>query len=397
LIAAWKDVGIAGILKESNPHENRVAVVPTAAAALRGKGIRLLFESHAGLAAGFPDDQYRAAGAEIAGRAEIFSESELLLAVRMDDVAPGRAAWEPLRAGQVLVGMADALWKPEVAAELARRRVTAFALDLIPRITRAQSMDVLSSMATVAGYKAALIAAMELPKMFPLLMTAAGTSPPARVFVLGAGVAGLQAIATSRQLGAVVEAYDVRPAAREEIESLGARALELPLGVGDPQDERGYARPLGDDANRRQRDLLAKVLPRNDVVITTAAVPGSRPPLLINEAMVEAMMPGSVLVDLAAERGGNCELTRPGETIRAHGVTLVGAVNLPSTVPHDASRMYSHNVSSFLLHLWQSGRLGLDRKDPIVAETLLSHDGEVVQARLRELLGMPSSTRESLT
>ena len=260
-----------------------------------------------------------------------------------------------------------------------------FALDLMPRITRAQAMDALSSMATVAGYKAVILAAERLPKMFPMLMTAAGTIAPARVFVVGAGVAGLQAIATARRLGAVVEAYDVRPSVKEQVQSLGARFVELPLEtVGE--DASGYAREQSEEFQRRQRELMTRVVAASDVVITTASIPGRRAPLLITRAMVEGMHPGSVIVDLAAERGGNCELTRPDEVVEFRGITILGPTNLPSTVPNDASQMYARNLTAFLTHLVKDGKLNLDAEDPIVRETMLTRDGAVVHSKVRELV-----------
>jgi NAD(P) transhydrogenase subunit alpha len=294
-----------------------------------------------------------------------------------------------MRAGQVIIGMADPLGAPEAVRELAARRVTAFALELIPRITRAQSMDVLSSMATISGYKAVLMAADTLPRMFPLLTTAAGTITPAHVLIVGAGVAGLQAIATARKLGAVVEAYDVRPAVKEQVQSLGAKFVELQLETSQAEDKGGYAKAQDETFYRRQREAMTRVVAANDVVITTAVVPGKKAPVLITADMVRAMAPGSVVVDLAAERGGNCELTRPDEAVVERGVTVLGPTNLPSTVPYHASQMYAKNISTFLLHLIKDGGVKPDPADEIARDTLLTADGEVVNPRVRELLGLP--------
>jgi NAD(P) transhydrogenase subunit alpha len=295
--------------------------------------------------------------------------------------------------GQVAVGLADPMDDRPATAALAERGVSLFALELLPRITRAQSMDVLSSQATIAGYKSVLLVASELPKIFPMLTTAAGTIPPARVLVMGAGVAGLQAIATARRLGAVVEAYDVRPAARGDIESLGGRFVELPLETGDAQDAGGYAKALGEDFYRRQRELLGNVVAKSDAVICTALIPGKPAPTLVTAEAVEAMAPGSVVVDLAAERGGNCEATVPGETVVVHGVTVMGPTNLAATVPAHASQMFAKNASAFVLHVFadgigQGGDLRLDPDDPISNETLVCRDGQVVHPRVRAALGL---------
>jgi NAD(P) transhydrogenase subunit alpha len=274
--------------------------------------------------------------------------------------------------------------------------VTLFALELMPRISRAQSMDVLSSQATIAGYKAVLLAAGSLPKIFPMLMTAAGTITPARVLIIGAGVAGLQAIATARRLGAVVEAYDVRPAVKDEVESLGARFVELPLQPGDAQDASGYAKALGEGFYRRQRELLTRVVAGSDAVITTALIPGKPAPVLVTEDMVAGMAPGSVIVDLAAEQGGNCASTEPGETVVVHGVTIHGPTNLPATVAQHASQMYAKNVTTFLLHLVKEGELVMDPEDRIATETLVARGGDLVHPKVREAFGLvPLSVAEA--
>jgi NAD(P) transhydrogenase subunit alpha len=344
--------------------------------------MEVVLEQGAGDAAGFADRAYGDAGARIvASRNELFATCELIAQVRTSP------ADRPLfRPGQVLVGLLDPLNAPLDIESLAECGVTAFALELVPRSTRAQSMDALSSMATVAGYKAVLLAAAASPKMFPLLMTAAGTVRPARVFVVGAGVAGLQAIATARRLGAVVCAYDVRPAAWEQIESLGAQCIDLGIESAGVEDPHGYARALGEDFYRRQREAMARAVAECDVVIATAAVPGERAPVLLDAGMLEAMRPGSVIIDLAAERGGNCELTRAGETVLIGGVALMGPLDLAASVPHDASLMYARNVSAFLAHAFAGGRSQIDSTDEIVCSTLVTHQGKVVHPRVLERL-----------
>ena len=380
-----------GVPKETRPGERRVALVPAAIPALVKAGLSVLVEAGAGERAGFPDAAYREKGATIAAnRGQIFADAEVILEVHGLGTNPeaGRADLPLMRRDQGVIGFFDPLGAPEQVRELAERGVTAFAMELMPRITRAQSMDALSSMATVSGYKAALLAAAILPRMFPLLMTAAGTVTPARVLIMGAGVAGLQAISTARRLGAVVEAYDVRPAAKEQVESLGAKFLELSIAADNAEEKSGYARALGEEFYVRQRELIAGAIGRYDVVITTAAVPGQKAPVLITGEMVSKMAPGSVIVDLAAERGGNCELTRPGETVNAHGVTILGPTELPATVPYHASQMYARNISTFLLHLVKDGKLALDLEDEITRETLVARGGEVVHPRVRQALGL---------
>jgi NAD(P) transhydrogenase subunit alpha len=379
-----------GVPRETFPGERRVALVPAAVVPLAKAGMSVLIEAGAGGEAGFPDAAYVDKAARLAAdRDELFRRADVVVQVRALGANPqaGRADVERLRANQTLVAACDPLSEPQPIAEAAPRGAAVFALELVPRITRAQSMDVLSSMATVAGYKAVLMAADRLPRMFPMMMTAAGTITPAKVFVIGGGVAGLQAIANARRLGAVVRAYDVRPAVREQVESLGGRFVELPIDAAGAEGAGGYARAMDEDFYRRQRELLGKVVRESDVVIATAAVPGKRAPTLVTADAVRSMAPGSVIVDLAAERGGNCELTRPGETVVEHGVTILGPVNLPSTVPYHASEMYSKNVTTFLLNLVKDGRVDAGRDDPIVRETLVTRGGEVVNARVRELLG----------
>jgi NAD(P) transhydrogenase subunit alpha len=379
-----------GIPRESFPGERRVAVTPPLVTSLTGAGADVLVQSGAGDAAGFSDASFREKGATIVGsRAELFSSAQVLLHVRAGGANPveGRGDFEILRPEHVVIGFLDPLGQPSLARELAFRGVTAFAIELMPRITKAQSMDALSSQATIAGYKAVLLAAALLPRMFPMLMTAAGTITPARVFVIGAGVAGLQAIATARKLGGVVQAYDVRPAVKEQVQSLGAKFVELPLETATAEDRGGYAVAQDESFYRRQRETMARAVAASDVIVTTAVIPGKKAPILITREMVEAMPRGSVIVDLAAERGGNCELTRADEEVDAGGVTILGPTNLPATVPFHASQMYAKNVTSFLLHLMKDGQLSVNTDDEITRETLVTHRGEVVNARVREALG----------
>jgi len=379
-----------GVPAETFPGERRVVMTPRAMDALAKSSVEFLIEPRAGVAAGFPDSEYQQKGARIAAnRAEVFASSEVVLQVRTPGANPeaGRADLSLLRSRQVLIGFGEPLTAGPAYAELATRGVTSFAMELIPRITRAQSMDALSSMATIAGYKAVIMAADALPRMFPMLMTAAGTLTPARAFVLGAGVAGLQAIATARRLGAVVQAYDVRAAVREQIESLGAKFVAVELDSAQAEDKGGYAKELGEDFYRKQRELLTEVVRQQDVVITTAAVPGKKAPILITRDMVAGMAPGSVIVDIAAERGGNCELTQPGRTIVENGVSIMGPLNIPASIPFHASQMYSRNVATFLRHIIKDGAVNIDQQDEITRETLVTHGGEVVNARVRDLLG----------
>ena len=333
---------IVGIVAEASPGERRVAMVPGAISVFNKTGVELLMQPGAGTEAGFPDAEYVEKGVRLAGsREEVFREAEVILQVRSPGANPetGAADLALLRQGQTAIGFGEPLTAGDAARALAERGVTFLAMELMPRITRAQSMDALSSMATVAGYKAALLAANGLPRMFPMLMTAAGTVAPARVLVIGAGVAGLQAIATARRLGAVVSGYDVRAVVKEQIESLGARFIVLNVGAVDAEGKGGYAKAMSEDDLRQQREAMGGVLAEQNVVITTAAVPGKKAPILITREMVQRMAPGSVVVDIAAERGGNCELTKPGETVVHNGIYIVGPVNLPSAVPYHASQM----------------------------------------------------------
>jgi len=380
-----------GVPKETSGHERRVALVPGDVRSLKKAGLEVLVEANAGLRAGFLDAQYLQQGARIAfDRAEL-AAAEVIVHVRAAGADPQQpfAVGETLRENQILIALCDPLSDPRPIAALAERRVTTFALELLPRITRAQSMDVLSSMATVAGYKAVLLAANASPRMFPMMMTAAGTLTPARVFVVGAGVAGLQAISTARRLGAIVYAYDVRPAAREQIQSVGGKPVDF--GLESAEGQGGYARAMDQDFYKRQQAAMAKVVGESDVVITTAAVPGKRAPVLITSDMLAGMAPGSVIVDLAAERGGNCEATRPGETIDVGGVTVLGPLNLPATVAHHASQMFSRNIAAFLVHLKKHGLPTLDMQDEIVRDTLITRDGQVVNPQIRDRLAAPVS------
>ncbi len=380
---------IVGVPRETFPGESRVALVPGVLAPLTKKKWEVLIEKDAGLAAGFPDAQYTEKGARIASREEVFAKSDVILQVRSLGANPdaGKADLPLMKKEQIVIGMMEPLTAGAEVQALAERGVSAFALELIPRITRAQSMDVLSSMATVAGYKAVLMAANMLPRMFPMLMTAAGTVTPARVFIVGAGVAGLQAIATAKRLGAKVEAYDVRPAVKEQIESLGGKFVELPIAAGAAEDKGGYAKAMDEDFYKKQRELMLKVVAHSDVVITTAAVPGKKAPILITAEMVRAMAPGSIVIDLAAERGGNCDLTQPGKSVREGEITIVGPLNVPATIPYHASQMYAKNITNFLFNMAdKEGNLKIDTSDEIVKETLIAGGGQVVHARVRELL-----------
>ena len=389
---------IVGVPRESFPGERRVALVPAAVPNLTKTGLQVVVEAGAGARAGYPDADYAAKGAKIiSDRAEVFRAADIVVQVLCygSNDRTGKADVPLFRSGQVLIGFLRPLGSIETIREIAAKGVTSFSVELMPRTTRAQSMDVLSSMATICGYKAVVLAADTSPRIFPMLTTAAGTITPGRVFVIGAGVAGLQAIATARRLGAVASAYDLRPAAKEQVQSLGGRFVELPLEAKDAEDARGYARAQDEAFYKRQRDLLGKVVVESDVVISAAVIPGKKPPILVTKEMVASMAPGSVIVDLAGERGGNCELTRPGEIVVEYGVTIIGWFNLASTVPYHASQMYARNVSAFLLHLVKDGKLQLNTDDEIVRETMLTQDGEVVNPRIREFFSLPALPGES--
>ncbi len=384
---------ILGVPQESFPGEKRVSLVPATVSMLVKKGFKILVQTEAGLAAGFPNQLYTEAGAELVNdRSEIFNRSDIILQVLGAGANPesGQSDLDMMKNGQTLIAMVDPLSEPEIMKNYAEKGLSVFSLELIPRITRAQSMDVLSSMATIAGYKAVLIAANEVPKMFPMMMTAAGTITPAKVFIMGAGVAGLQAIATAKRLGAVVKAYDIRSVVKEQIESLGGKFVEVDLDTGESESAGGYAKEMGDDFLKRQQEVMTEVIAESDIVITTAAIPGKKSPVLVTAEMVRGMKSGSVIVDLAAERGGNCELTRLNERVVENGVTILGPGNLSTAIPYHASEMYAKNISTFLLNLTSENGLNVDLDDEIIADTLVTQNGEVVQSRVRELLGLPS-------
>lgn len=384
---------IIGIPSEIKAGEKRVAMSPTNVQSLADKSVKVLIQGDAGSAAGYPDAEYIAAGATVtADRAEIFANADIILQVQSfgsnNENSDNDLAL--LRSGQLVIGMMDPLASPQAAQAVAKTGATAIALELVPRISRAQSMDVLSSMATLAGYKAVLMGASAAPRIFPMLMTAAGTLQPARVLIMGVGVAGLQACATAKRLGAVVEAYDVRPAAREQILSVGAKPVELDLDTGESEGAGGYAKEQGEDFLRRQRELMTEVVAQQDIIITTAAIPGAKSPILVTEDMVKAMKPGAVIVDLAAERGGNCDLTKQGETVVAHDVTILGPENVPSDLAFHASQMLGKNMQTLLeLIVDEAGNLILDFNDEIVAGTVVAHEGEIPHPHMRKLLNLP--------
>jgi NAD(P) transhydrogenase subunit alpha len=388
---------IVGVPQETYPGERRVAAIPAVVPSLTKAGLEVLVEAGAGAAAGFPDADYQEKGAQIApSRADLFNKADIILQVRSPGANPdrGREDIAAFRSGQVVIGQQEPLTELDIVKELTDKGVTALAMELMPRITRAQSMDSLSSMATIAGYRSVLLAAETLPRLFPMLMTAAGTLAPAKVFVIGVGVAGLQAIATARRLGAVVEAYDIRPAVADQVRSLGAKFVEFELETGTAEDKGGYAKEQSEDFLRKQQQEMAKTIAANDVVITTAAVPGKKAPILVTAEMVKGMAPGSVIVDIAAERGGNCELTRPGETVTIDGVSILGPLNMASDTPAHASQMYAKNITTFLLSMITEGQLKLDPEDEVVAGTLLCHDGKVVHPMIREFLGLGTAAGE---
>jgi len=383
---------IVGVPRESFPGERRIALVPAVIPILAKAGVEVVVEAGAGAEAGYPDAEFVNKGAKIlTARDEVFGVADTILQVLCygPNDRTGKADLQLLRRGQALIGFLRPLGDIHTVAGIAATGATAFSVELMPRITRAQNMDALSSMATIAGYKAVVIAADTVPRLFPMLTTAAGTITPARVLVMGAGVAGLQAIATARRLGAVVSAYDLRPAVKEQVQSLGGRFVELPLEVKDAEDAGGYAKAQDESFYQRQRELLGRVIAESDVVVTTAVVPGKKAPVLITKEMVAGMTTGSVIVDLAAERGGNCELTQPGETVVQQGVTIIGMINLASTVPYHASQMYSKNLTNFLLHLVKDGQLQLNMEDEITRSTIVTQGGEIVNPRVREFYALP--------
>ncbi len=378
------------VLKEMFPGERRVALVPAAIAALKKLGMDVVIEAGAGTSAGFPDDAYRNAGAGIVSRDEAFG-ADCLLTVRTGGACG--AGWchdrDRLRAGTVLIGLCDPLSLPDACREAAEKGVTLFSLELVPRITRAQSMDVLSSQANIAGYRAVLLAANTLPRILPMMTTAAGTITPAKVLVLGAGVAGLQAIATAKRLGAQVSAYDVRPAVKEQVQSLGAKFVELPLETGSSETAGGYAKAMGEEFYAKQRELLGKVVAESDVVICTALIPGQKAPVLVTAEMVARMKPGSVIVDMAAERGGNCEGSRPDESVEVDGITILGPTNLAADVAGHTSQLYAKNMTTFLAHLVKSGLPDVAASDEICRDTLVARGGQLVHPKIRERVGLP--------
>ncbi len=384
---------IIGVPKEIYPGERRVALVPGVIPNLAKAGFSVVVESGAGQEAGYPDAAFVDKGAKILpDRASVFAQAEIIVQVLADganDIS-GASDLPLLRSGQTLIGFMRPLGSVDSVQAVAKTGVTSFSVELMPRTTRAQSMDALSSMGTIAGYKSVLLAADHLLKIFPMLTTAAGTITPSRVFIIGVGVAGLQAIATARRLGAVTSAYDMRPAVKEQVQSLGGRFIELPIEAKDAQDARGYGRAQDESFYQKQRELLGKVVAESDIVITTAVIPGKKAPLLVTKEMVQGMAPGSVIVDMAAERGGNCELTKPGQTVIAHGVTIIGRINIASGVPYHASQMYAKNLTTFLLYLAKDGKLQLNLQDEIIRETLLTHGGEVVNQRVREFFSLPA-------
>ena len=389
---------LVGVPREIFPGERRVALVPAVIPNLKKTGLDVILEAGAGAEAGYPDAEYVAKGATIApDRAAVFSQADIVLQVLCygSNDETGKADLPLLRRGQVLIGFLRPLGDVHTVQDIANAGVTSFSVELMPRTTRAQSMDALSSMGTICGYKAVLLAADTLPRFFPMLTTAAGTITPARVLVMGVGVAGLQAIATARRLGAVVSAYDLRPAVKEQVHSLGGRFVELAIEAKDAQDAGGYAKAQDESFYQRQRELLGQVVAQQDVVITAAVIPGKRSPILVTKEMVAAMAPGSVIVDLASERGGNCELTRMDETVVEHGVTILGSINLASTVPYHASQMYAKNLTNFLLNMVKDGQLNLNMEDEIVRSTLVTRDREIVNPRIREFFSLPALVAET--
>jgi len=376
------------LVKEIEVGENRVALIPDIVARLVKQGLEIWVENGAGEASFFSDRAYEAAGATlVSDPGKLWAEADVIVKVGI----PKDDEINQMREGSTLISFLSPLGKPEVAQKLANRQVTAFSMELIPRTSRAQSMDALSSQAGVAGYKAVLIAATALPKFFPMLTTAAGTIKPSKVFILGAGVAGLQAIATARRLGAMVEAFDIRPAVKEEVQSLGAKFVEVDIQE-DTVAEGGYAKEVSDAAKQRTQEVIAEHVKQSDVVITTAQVPGKKAPLLVTEEMVQQMSPGSVIVDLAAEQGGNCAVTEAGKDIVRHGVTVIGPINVPSSMPTDASQMYAKNISTLLQYLVKEGQLQLNFEDDIVDSTCITHAGEIRNQRVKDALAQMSTT-----
>ena len=384
---------LVGVPREIFPGERRVALVPAVIPNLKKAGLEVIIEAGAGAKPAIltPITSPRVRRSPLIAR-EVFAKSDIILQVLShgSNDETGKADLPLLRKGQVLIGFLRPLGEVTTVQEIAATGATAFSVELMPRTTRAQSMDALSSMGTICGYKAVVLAADTLPRIFPMLTTAAGTITPARVLVMGVGVAGLQAIATARRLGAVVSAYDLRPAVKEQVQSLGGRFVELAIEAKDAQDAGGYAKAQDEAFYQRQRELLGQVVAQHDVVITAAVIPGKKSPILVTKEMVEAMAPGSVIVDLAAERGGNCELTHMEEIVVEHGVTIIGSINVASTVPYHASQMYSKNLTNFLLNMVKDGQLNLNMDDEIVRSTLVTQGGEIVNPRIREFFSLPA-------
>jgi len=384
---------IVGVPKEIYPGERRVALTPAVVPLLTKAKFEVVIEAGAGVSAGYPDSAYAEKGAKVlSNRAEVFRTADIItqvLCYGANDIN-GKDDMPLLRNGQILIGFLRALGSSDTVQQVAATGATAFSVEMVPRTTRAQSMDALSSMATIAGYKAVLMAADALPKIFPMMTTAAGTITPARVFIIGVGVAGLQAIATARRLGAVVSAYDMRPVVKEQVQSLGGRFVELPIEAKNAQDARGYGQAQDESFYQKQRELLSRVVAESDVVITTAVIPGKKAPILVTEEMIKGMQPGSVIFDLAAERGGNCEATKAGETIVKYGVTVIGPINLASGVPYHASQMYARNLTTFLTHLVKDDKARLDDADDIIRDTMITLGGEIVNARVREFYSLPA-------
>jgi len=383
---------IVGVPRETFPGERRVALTPAMVPSLAKAGLEVIVEAGAGVEAGYPDAEYANKNATLVpDRAEVFAKADVILQVLCygSNDLTGQADLALFRRGQALIGFLRPLGDVHTIQEIATTGVTSFAVELMPRTTRAQNMDALSSMGTICGYKAVVIAADSLPKIYPMLTTAAGTITPARVFIIGCGVAGLQAIATAKRLGAVVSAYDLRPVVKEQVQSLGGRFVELPIEAADAHDAGGYAKAQDETFYQRQRELLGRVVAESDVVITAAVIPGKKSPVLVTREQVEGMAPGSVIVDLASERGGNCELTKMGEQVVHHGVKIMGTINLASTVPYHASQMYSRNLTNFLLHMVKDGQLILNLSDEITRNTVVTRDGEIVNPRVREFFNLP--------
>jgi H+-translocating NAD(P) transhydrogenase subunit alpha len=387
---------IVGVPKEIYPGEQRVALTPLVIPNLAKAGFEVVVQSGAGMAAGYPDEQYTEKGAKVLpDRNSVFSTAEIILQVLCygaNDIN-GANDLPLLRNGQILIGFLRPLGSADVVQQVARTGATSYCMELIPRTTRAQSMDALSSMANLAGYKSVLIAADHLPRILPMMTTAAGTITPSKVLIIGVGVAGLQAIATAKRLGAVVSAYDVRPAVKEQVQSLGARFVELPLETSDAQDARGYARAQDEAFYAKQRQLMGQVIAEHDVVITTAVIPGKKAPTLVTAEMVKGMRPGSVIFDLAAERGGNCELTESAKTVVKHGVTIIGSVNVANGVAFHASQVYAKNLTTFLLNLVKDGKVRAETEDDIIRDTLLTRGGEIVNQRVREFFSTPTTAK----